>query len=359
MQTFTMLALPLALLAAWPVQSQPAAKSVLLKAPVCQNCKVTLIPSAKLGISNNDGALRGVPRLVVRDSEGRVFITDQNGGAPQVYDSTGRFLRMLGRVGSGPGEFRTASAIVPMHDGRLVVFDENLRRLSVFDASLTFRSSRPSIVSTFDAANWLGDTLFFAANVGTRKSIGLPLHFMPTDKDSISSFGFSALNSADTRRYERKHIAIAGQHICAVRERRLTVTCSRNGTGTPVELSVQADWFNTDSPLTVSESTPPVSYLKAIIPLGSQRVALAVLVGDPNWKRGIQRRTGPDGKSIEIVDYDAYYDTMIYVIDIAKNVLVATTRVPQALMYAVADGYFASLSESNDVPYVALWRVQE
>ncbi|MEO5824966.1 MAG: 6-bladed beta-propeller [Gemmatimonadales bacterium] len=65
---------------------------------------------------------------------GRVVVYDQrgtNGPALQVFDSTGRFVRTVGRVGDGPGEFRTVSAGLAVDtDGNLLLYDGQLMRVN-------------------------------------------------------------------------------------------------------------------------------------------------------------------------------------------------------------------------------------
>jgi len=341
-------------------QSTRPSQVTVLKQEQCGTCAVRLTPSGKFGLADDDGALRGLPRLVARDLNGRVLITDQNGGAPQVYDSTGHFLKLLGRVGSGPGEFRHAAAMIPLRDGRLIVFDDALRRVNIFNSDLRFISSNPSPVVTYDAAQWRGDTLIVAANVGTRVSFGLLLHLMRVGVDTtLRSFSFDAVKPFGINRLDRTHVAVVGKLLCAVRERRLAVTCHEGNASPPVELSINLDWFKDDAPLRVSDSTPPTPLLKTLTALGPNRVALAVLVGGTDWKKGLSVVNGPDGKTTEITDYDAYYDTMILVVDVVQRALVSSTKVTQALTASPGDGLFASMHTSNDVPYVALWRVHD
>lgn len=65
--------------------------------------------------------------VVVSDRH-RVHILDRNGSP----------LRVIGRSGEGPGEFRNIRGICEAVGDTLVVFDGNLRRISVFDAEGRF-----------------------------------------------------------------------------------------------------------------------------------------------------------------------------------------------------------------------------
>ena len=50
-----------------------------------------------------------------------------------IFDPSGRFLRSLGRTGSGPCEFRRLTTVSISPPDRIVVFDAELRRVSWFD----------------------------------------------------------------------------------------------------------------------------------------------------------------------------------------------------------------------------------
>jgi sugar lactone lactonase YvrE len=48
-----------------------------------------------------------------------------------VFDKTGKFLRVMGKTGTGPGEFRTPHALEFDSKGRLVVADRHNHRIQV------------------------------------------------------------------------------------------------------------------------------------------------------------------------------------------------------------------------------------
>ncbi len=67
------------------------------------------------------------------DDEGRVYLEDQSPAAIKVFESTGRFVRAIGREGDGPGEYR--SPLIMVRGAHLIVQDPRLARITVFDTS--------------------------------------------------------------------------------------------------------------------------------------------------------------------------------------------------------------------------------
>lgn len=67
---------------------------------------------------------------IIADREGAVFVADGVGPAIAVFAANGRFLRKLGRKGSGPGEFRGLHGLVWLGD-TLVALDYGNARLAL------------------------------------------------------------------------------------------------------------------------------------------------------------------------------------------------------------------------------------
>lgn len=73
--------------------------------------------------------------------QGRVYIVDESDMSIKVFDAEGRYLRAIGRKGSGPGEFGRISDLVLLPNGRLLVTDFETRRTSFFSPEGEFLSS--------------------------------------------------------------------------------------------------------------------------------------------------------------------------------------------------------------------------
>ena len=80
------------------------------------------------------------PNDVVTDpSNGDVYVAESHAnvetpnlvGRISVFDRNGKFLRVIGKTGTGPGEFRTPHAIEFDSQGRLIVADRHNHRIQI------------------------------------------------------------------------------------------------------------------------------------------------------------------------------------------------------------------------------------
>ncbi len=99
-----------------------------------------LMTLGKPGVRGNPPEALTDPTDVVTDpangdvyiAESHTDVTDPNlVGRISVFEKTGKFLRVIGKAGTGPGEFRTPHALEFDSKGRLVVADRHNHRIQV------------------------------------------------------------------------------------------------------------------------------------------------------------------------------------------------------------------------------------
>jgi hypothetical protein len=87
------------------------------------------------------GALNGPPEYefgqlgdVAVDANGGLYVFDGRVPALRNYDASGRYVRMLGGKGAGPGEYQDASlgVVIRHRDGRVVMRDPRNARLNIY-----------------------------------------------------------------------------------------------------------------------------------------------------------------------------------------------------------------------------------
>jgi len=99
----------------------------------CTNCSLALRPVLQLGDTSGGGIIEGDFARVRYGGQLRRFAVFQHGGSQiLLFDSTGRFVRRIGRAGQGPGEI--AGLIDAQFQGRHVVAaDHGNSKLLIMD----------------------------------------------------------------------------------------------------------------------------------------------------------------------------------------------------------------------------------
>ncbi|MEZ4455192.1 MAG: 6-bladed beta-propeller [Gemmatimonadales bacterium] len=90
----------------------------------------------------------------VRFPDGLIGVADRS-PTIRIYDTTGRFLRTLGRDGSGPGEFRNVTRMFLSGD-TLIVYDFRQRRLTSYLADGTLIGTQPVRFDAEERAGVIG-----------------------------------------------------------------------------------------------------------------------------------------------------------------------------------------------------------
>jgi hypothetical protein len=115
-----------------------------------------LVEDLRIGNAAGEGpaGFTDVSGLAV-DGAGRAYVLVRDAQEIRVFDSTGAFVRRIGRKGQGPGEMQNATGLGWDRAGRLWVADPANGGYSVFDTTGRFiaRRSRPS---SFYMAPWTG-----------------------------------------------------------------------------------------------------------------------------------------------------------------------------------------------------------
>jgi hypothetical protein len=65
-------------------------------------------------------------------TNGTMYVLDRSVPTVRVYDATGRVVRNIGQRGSGPGEYRYATAIALATNGNLLLYDQGNARVNVY-----------------------------------------------------------------------------------------------------------------------------------------------------------------------------------------------------------------------------------
>ncbi|MES2305624.1 MAG: hypothetical protein V4558_08955 [Gemmatimonadota bacterium] len=116
-------------------------------------------------------------------------------GLVEQLDSLGRFVRVIGRIGDGPGEMREPGGLIA-ESGRLFITDR-FGKWHTFDSTGRFLRDIPSTISGVRNAILLrGDTLVVTQRIGDPTQQGKPLHLIAPDGRIVRSFGEAPASEA-------------------------------------------------------------------------------------------------------------------------------------------------------------------
>ncbi len=137
-----------------------------------------LMTIGKPGVRGNPPEALTDPSDVVTDpSNGDVYIveshtdvTDPNLiGRISVFNKNGKFLRIIGKTGMGPGEFRTPHAVVFDSKGRLIVADRHNHRIQILTKKGKFVREYDGFGRTSGLAIDKNDVIYTADSESTEK----------------------------------------------------------------------------------------------------------------------------------------------------------------------------------------------
>jgi 6-bladed beta-propeller len=122
-------------LPAQPVVRLPAADQ-----PIRREARVVF----EVGAADGAGAdVFGAVGDVGFDGAENLYVLDRLNARVVVFDSTGRFVRSIGRRGGGPGEFGAPQQMAVSRAGEVIVSDAARRGLAVFDRDGSFARTVP------------------------------------------------------------------------------------------------------------------------------------------------------------------------------------------------------------------------
>jgi len=74
------------------------------------------------------------PTNLALDSKGNIYVSDTGAFRVQVYDAEGRFLRAVGEMGDGPGQFARVKGIAIDREDQLYAVDAMAQVVQIFDS---------------------------------------------------------------------------------------------------------------------------------------------------------------------------------------------------------------------------------
>ncbi len=107
--------------------------------PPTQDKKFTLQKISEILLVEDPDVPIGVSKSLRIDQD-RIYLMDTSQKRIMVFTTEGRFVRIIGQQGGGPGEFRQLFTM-DVRDGLIACFDQARRRITLFDSSGAFLNS--------------------------------------------------------------------------------------------------------------------------------------------------------------------------------------------------------------------------
>ncbi|MBK7595851.1 MAG: hypothetical protein IPJ11_11545 [Gemmatimonadetes bacterium] len=346
------------LIGARPIGGQsPSPRPIILTSPTCATCRVELTPVGKLG--GDGGPLddaKGFGELKAINDTLIVVTPARPLGVWGVHPS-GRIIWRSGRQGSGPGEFQRADRIGVLPGDSIVIWDQELARLTLLTKGGRFvRSERviagvPIFVPTSGTGGFALGRLVKPAP-GT-KTPPLPVHRVRLDS-VLSSFGSAnaTKDPGDPFRFDRIVLPYKGGAIVIPRVYQLAAEIYDRRDQLTMRVERVAKWFFPyESYVAGIPDTPPTPIVYDAWVDDQDLLWLLIQRAAPTWAQAFSKEAtaGEGGRKVRRLDNPGLYlEGVIEVIDLKKRQLLVSQPVPQQVAYALGRSMIASKQETAD-----------
>lgn len=344
---------------------QPEASSAQVVRTVtgapCRGC--TVDKRVVLTIPGAENPMVSPYHVVARDSRGRWMVSTIEGAATiAVYDSSGRRLRDFSKQGEGPGEHRSIWAVVAGPGDTLHVFDNVLRRHTIYSPSYQYVTSSLYTGSVRQAVVAAAGGLVLNADFRTPSAVGLPLHRMRPDGVISASYGAEVAGfRADAEALGARHVAAAsGEAVWSIPWLKYEAELWTPG-GKLAVLRRDADWFR---PVSVVQlpglQKPPTPSVKGIWLDVNGRLWTLLRVPDAKWRPQPGAPADRSGtRTRPVIHWDEEFDAIVEVIDTQTGALLASQRFDAALVQMLPGGFVTWYREDADAePFLEIWQLR-
>jgi hypothetical protein len=300
-----------------------AQNEIVVRDPAaCEGCEIRLEHVVTLGDREGPGRV-WLPSAMALDSRGNYYVAHGDGGygATQiwVFDQDGTFIRIIGRQGEGPGEYRSIARIDILPGDTLEIFDAGLRRRTTLSPDLTVVDTKSFQVGRFFNSSILADgRLVVNEHQNTPERAGYPLQLVDREGKIVRSLGAvrPEFRPGEESRFQRITSSSAdGESVWSVgRGDYLMELWDTTGARLAV-LRRDAEWFEpflaVSGPDPTSSKPPPPAVGLFMADSGG-RLWMAVkifsedwrevLLADPDWATSFEALFNSRDWIIEVVD---------------------------------------------------------
>ena len=163
---------------------------------ICDRCELEVAEIVRLGDLDGDGIVESDFEQVTWSEGFGYFMFYLASSSVKQFDDEGRFMRLIGRRGQGPGEFSESIIHVTAIDGQIVVTDSDKDAFVVFDSAGEFVEDRRYGFSSGPLVP-VGDARGVVISMDRRPDLaGYPLHLVDV-ATGVASLHFGSRRAND------------------------------------------------------------------------------------------------------------------------------------------------------------------
>ncbi len=326
------------------------ADTVVLKDAPCAPCTIRVETVVQLGEKNGDAMVTSprVPAVAV-DPLGRYLVVTRP-AMLAVFSPQGRLLRMVGRNGGGPGEYRRIWRVATSSSS-IFVYDDIGRRRTQLSLDFNVVATQPMQLVPRSLAMRRDGSGVLAGIIPTRERIGFLLHDFDSRgnltrshhlsgisyREDLSEFFWRKLNpGVDAREYWSSHAREYAFERCRYEVNSCMLFLR------PVEWFPRPsfeDWYEKMG------TKPPPPFLSEVSEDSAGFVWTLSRVADARWASAISLGTGGE---YGIRDFARYFDSLVELVDIRTGSVIASQRFDELFAGFVAPGTVWSYAEDDE-----------
>lgn len=288
----------------------------LMQETACPECRIAVRTLAVLGQEGAPDRIAHPAVAMALGSDGTYALATHVDPFLQLFDSSGKFVRDVGRSGQGPGEFRMIMGSAFRPDGGLDVIDA-AGRVVGFGPDLRVDSHWVTdFQPSWDVLRIRGDSVLVAGYSRSSDLIGLAAHVFPSDGLRARSFGELAgtIASQDPYRMSRTVSASGDSAVwIAPLDRYQIELWSLDGERLRTIVG-EVPWFD-PLPEPKEGSGPPRGHFKSVLEEDGL-LWIGASVPRDDWQASPPSSLG------------GWYRTVVHVLDAESGVLLATHEFP-------------------------------
>jgi hypothetical protein len=330
------------------VAAQPLSQREVVDASSCARCELRRATRLVFRSAKEEGEISELPLGVRTDPAGNYWVLAQK-AAPRAYDSSGTFMKTLGRSGQGPGEFSMVEDIVWVPGDSVLVLDGINRRATVFapDGRYVRHIRTPAQLGNAIVLRWPWQVLV-SGHISASSTVGFPLHLASFSDEEVRlhrSFGPDRGLLRPGYRGTNWHLTARGPDgsIVTAKPEQFRLYEWDDAGSLRSTLIRRSTWFpDTGAARLGTPARPPSPGIAAIDVDDQGLIWVFIRVAAPTWQRAWARV--PEGAREVFrgqLDYESLFNTRAEIIDPSSNELLATLEIPGLVVAALGNARVA------------------